>query len=50
MAAILDLRKLGMMKGFDAEMVVIIVFLCPENIDGDTKIKFIRVSDDEVSR
>ncbi len=48
MAAILDLCKLGMMERANTEMVVINVFLTPENIGVDTKIKFIRVSDDEI--
>ena len=48
MAAILNLCKLGMRKGSNAEMVVINIFLTPENMGVDTKIKFIRVSDDEI--
>ena len=48
MAAILNLCKLGMMKGSNDEMLVINVFVTPENIGVDTKMKFIRVSDDEV--
>ncbi len=48
MAAILDLCKLGMMKGSHDEMLVINVFVTPENIGVNTKLKFIRVSDDEV--
>ena len=48
MAAILDLCKLGMMKGSNDEMLVINVFVTPENIGVDSKLKFIRVSDDEV--
>ncbi len=32
MAAIFDKCKLGVMKGFDAEMVVINVFMFPENM------------------
>ena len=51
MAAILDLRKLGMMKGSNDEMIVINVFVTPENISVecvDTKMKFIRGSDDEI--
>ncbi len=48
MAAILNLCKLGMTKGSNAEMVVINIFLTPENMGVDTKIKFIRVSDDEI--
>ncbi len=48
MAAILDLCKLGMMKGFYAEMNVISVFLAPKNMGVDTKIKFIRVLDNEI--
>ncbi len=46
MAAILDLCKLGMMERAYAEIVVINVFLTPENMGVDTKFKFIRVSDD----
>ena len=41
MAAILELCKLGMMNGFYAEMNVISVFLAPENMGVDTKIKFV---------
>ncbi len=48
MAAILDLCKLGMMKGSKAEMVIANVFLTPDNMGADTKIKFIRISDDEI--
>ncbi len=48
MAAILDLCKLGMMKGCNDEMLVINVFVTPENIGVDSKLKFIRVSEDEV--
>ncbi len=48
MAAILDLCKLGMMKGSNNEMLVINVFLAPENIGVDTKMTFIKVSDDEL--
>ena len=48
MVDILDLCKLGMMKRSNAAMIVINVFLAPENMDVVTKIKFIRVSDDEI--
>ncbi len=37
-----------MMKGFNNEMLVIDVFVAPENMGVDTKMNFIRVSDDEV--
>ena len=42
MAAILDLSKLGIMKGSNDEMIVINVFLAPENMGVYTKMKFIR--------
>ncbi len=48
MGAILDLCKLDMMKGSNNEMLVISVFMAPENIGLDTKMKFIQVSDDEL--
>ncbi len=48
MATILDLCKLGIMEGSDAEMVVISAFLDPENMDVDTKMQFTQVSDDEI--
>ncbi len=48
MAAILDLCKLDMMKGFYAETNVISVFLASENMGIDTKIKLIRVSDNDI--
>ncbi len=49
MTTILDLCKVGVINGFIAEMDVYInVFLSPENIGADTKINFIRVSDDEI--
>ncbi len=48
MAAISELCKLGIMEGSNAEMIVISAFLDPENIGVDTKMKFIRVSHDEI--
>ena len=48
MVAILDLCKLGMMKGCNDEMIVINVFMAPENVGVETKMKFIRGLDDEI--
>ncbi len=48
MAAILDLCKLGVKKGSNDEMIIIDVFLAPENMGVDTKMKCIRGLNDEI--
>ncbi len=37
-----------MMEGSNAEMIVLSVFLDPEHMSVDTKVKFIQISDDEI--